>query len=130
MPFVLILSFVFFELRVVVVQPFQFLLASNYLRSQSDKFSLFICCRFEKCGITVLRKDKQHHEEIHCEHREIQCTKDCQLLIPIQEFEGHNCLEALKSKVAGMIWPWYSVHTLQQKCNNAVKTAFSTLTGC
>lgn len=60
-------------------------------------------CRFKKCAKSVLKKDKKRHEEMQCEHREVQCEKDCELIILAKELDTHNCLLALKSRVAGKI---------------------------
>lgn len=50
-----------------------------------------------------MKKDKKRHEEMQCEHREVQCEKDCELIILAKELDTHNCLLALKSRVAGKI---------------------------
>ena len=51
--------------------------------------------------MAVLKKDKQEHEEVLCQHREIKCTEDCELLIPVKDLENHDCLRSLKNRVAG-----------------------------
>ena len=50
-----------------------------------------------------MKKDKKRHEEMQCEHREVQCEKDCELIILAKELDTHSCLLALKSRVAGKI---------------------------
>ena len=60
-------------------------------------------CRFSKCGTRVLRKDKERHEEVLCQHRTVLCEKDCELEIAVKDLDAHDCMRALKTKVAGRV---------------------------
>ena len=61
-----------------------------------------LVCKYEKCAKSILRRDRDEHEEKDCEYREVKCHQDCGLYIPIKDFPGHNCIQALKDRVTGI----------------------------
>ena len=60
-------------------------------------------CKFTKCSQQMLRKQIQLHEMSECEHREIQCTGDCGLMIALSDKPLHNCVTALKENIDGIV---------------------------
>ncbi|KAL3876333.1 hypothetical protein ACJMK2_034195 [Sinanodonta woodiana] len=56
-------------------------------------------CRFAKCGLSILRKHLKQHEDEECDHRELQCTQGCSLMVPLNQAVTHNCIQALKDHI-------------------------------
>ncbi len=60
-----------------------------------------LSCKYDKCAKQLLRKDRAMHETQECVYRELKCQKDCGLFLPISEYKGHNCMQALKNRING-----------------------------
>ncbi|BFZ02894.1 hypothetical protein BsWGS_05934 [Bradybaena similaris] len=56
-------------------------------------------CRFKNCGQYMLKRDCENHELNTCPYRDRLCENGCGLMIPMENINSHNCMEALVALV-------------------------------
>ena len=59
-----------------------------------------VTCPHKDCYMKMTARDMAKHKE-GCPFRMEQCHKDCCLLFPFHELEGHECFQALRDRVEG-----------------------------
>jgi len=58
-------------------------------------------CRYSRCGKFILKMDIEEHESKMCEYREVKCNGRCQLMIPVNSYESHDCFEEMQKFATG-----------------------------
>jgi TRAF-type zinc finger len=69
----------------------------NHLRNNCQL--VILECPMQECKAKFLRSEALSHFSNVCTKLEMPCTKGCEMILKVHEFERHECLKALRKKI-------------------------------